>query len=134
MDPQAAGGKWYLAVLVIRSRVDDGRDHEPLIDVQYRLISAVDTEAAYRRALQLGAQEAHDYENDAGERVYWEFAGLHDLHEIESERLGDGVEVYYQMDRADPREWVRPKEELLAFSSEANRHRTAAEILGDEPA
>jgi hypothetical protein len=126
--------KWYLAVLVVASRVDDGQEQSRLTEFQYKLISAADPEAAYRRALQLGAEETHDYENDEGHRVYWEFAGLHDLHEIESEHLGDGVEVYYQMDRSDPREWVRPKEELLAVWREANKHRTAAEILGDDPA
>lgn len=132
MAHPSGGKKWYLAVLVVASRVDDQGDHAPLIDLQYKLISAADTEAAYLRALQLGAEERLDYENDAGDRVYWEFAGLHDLYEIESEDLRDGVEVYYHMEKTDPQEWVRSKEDLLAFSAEANRHRTAAEILGDE--
>ncbi len=131
MNTRLAKKKWFLAALVVSSRVDDGGDRAPLIDLQYKLIQAIDAEAAYRRAVELGAEEAHDYENDAGVRVHWEFAGLNDLHEIEVGHLRDGVEVYSQMERSDPRELVSPKEQLRVFWSEANKHRTAAEILGN---
>jgi hypothetical protein len=121
--------KWYLAILVVASRVDDEVDRAPLIDMQYKLIHAIDADAAYLRAVELGARENHDYKNDAGAQVQWEFVGLNDLCEIEDDDLDDGVEVYSQMSETDPREWVRPKEELQVFWNEANKHRTASEIM-----
>lgn len=111
------GKSWFLAVLVVSSRVEGRPDKEPLIDLQYRLIRAADAESAYRRALDLGAEEVQDYENDAGERVYWEFDGLHELHEIGPDNLKDGAEVFYRMEEDDPQGWVVPKEELRAFRS-----------------
>jgi hypothetical protein len=100
-----------------------------LVDLQYKLIYAFDTNAAYHRALELGAREVQHYENAAGEQVCWQFVGLHDLHEIEADSLQDGAEVYSRMERVNPGELVRSKEQLEAFWSEANKHRTAAEIL-----
>jgi Domain of unknown function (DUF4288) len=121
--------KWYLAVLVIASHVEDDGDKAPLVDLQYKLIHAAGAEAAYRRALELGDGENHDYENDSGDQVHWQFLGLNDLCEILDDHLEDGVEVYSQMAETDPREWVRRKEELSIFWTEANKHRTAREII-----
>jgi hypothetical protein len=125
--------KWYLAVLVVASHVDEDGDKAPLVDLQHKLIHAADSEAAYRRALELGAEENHDYENDAGAQVHWRFLGLNDLCEILDDHLEDGVEVYSQMAETDPREWVRLKEELQVFWAEANQDRTAREIIGGRP-
>jgi hypothetical protein len=117
MSSGPAGKSWYLAVLVVSSRVEGRPDKEPLVDLQYRLIRAADAEAAYLRARELGAEEVQDYENDAGERVFWEFDGLHELHEIGPDNLKDGAEVFYRMEEDDPQEWVVSKEELRAFRS-----------------
>jgi hypothetical protein len=127
-DPQAK--KWYVAVLVVASRVDDGTKESPLLDLQYKLIRAADNEAAYCRALELGAAEAHSYKNAHGASVSWEFAGLHDLREVLDVELRDGVEVFSVLEHAAPETFIRSKEELQAFWSEANAHRTAADILG----
>ncbi|MCA1594998.1 MAG: DUF4288 domain-containing protein [Chloroflexi bacterium] len=126
--------KWFIACLVVASRVDDGRDDVPLVDLQYRVIHANSSGAAYRRALELGREAGHDYLNDAGERVHWEFAGLHDLHEIDERELRDGVEVYSTLHRCHPSELIMPKERLEVFWVEANQHRTAEEILSDTDA
>jgi hypothetical protein len=121
--------KWYIAVLVVASRVEDGRVAGSLVDLQYKLIRATDHEAAYLRALELGTSEVLSYESVAGANVHWEFVGLHDLREIEAPRLRDGIELYSRMLRADSQELARPKHELTAYWIEANRHKTAAEIL-----
>src|SRR4051794_35137293 len=84
--------------------------------------------------LELGAGEVHDYTNDAGARVYWEFAGLLDLQEIEAEDLRHGVEVYSKMERSHPRKLVLPKQQVLAFWGEANGHCMAADRLGEDTA
>lgn len=111
------GKSWYLAVLVLASRVEGREGEDPLVDLQYRLIHAFDAESAYQRAQELGAEEVQDYENDEGERVYWEFIGLHELHEIGPDGLKDGSEVFYRMEEDDPVTWIIPKEELRVFAS-----------------
>jgi uncharacterized protein DUF4288 len=124
--------KWYLAVLVVASRVDDGKSIKPLVDQQFRLIRATDPEAAYARALQLGAEEADSYLNSEGDRVRWEFVGLSDLTELLEQDLQDGTEVYSTIERADPASLVRGKGGLTVFWFEANKDKTAAELLGLE--
>jgi hypothetical protein len=120
---------WYVAVLVVAARVSDDTDAVPLVDLQYKLILAADREAAYRRALELGAAETHSYENAEGAEVSWEFAGLHDLREVLDSELHDGVEVFNFLQREAPETFVRSKERLQAFWSDANKDKTAAELL-----
>src|SRR5262249_28601075 len=94
--------KWYLAVLVVASHVDDGCPASPLVDLQYKLVQASDAEEAYRRALELGTAETHSYENADGAEVHWEFLGLNDLRELDEPDLHDGVEVFSSLKRGEP--------------------------------
>lgn len=123
--------KWYLAILVVTSRIGDAAESRRLNDLQFRLVRAADHEEAYQRALSFGAEENCDYENSVGERVCWEFAGLHDLVEIGDGSLDDGLEVYSRMLEGSPSELVVPKEQLAVYWFEANKDRAAAEILGE---
>jgi hypothetical protein len=123
--------KWYVAVLVVASRVDDVTDYTPLVDLQYKLIRAADHEAAYCRALELGAAEALSYKNADGVSVTWEFAGLHDLREVLDVELRDGVEVFNVLERVAPETFIHTKEQLEVFWIEANKEKTAAELLGE---
>lgn len=123
--------RWYVAVLVVSSKVAAEASASPLLDLQYRLVRAGSNEAAYQRALELGQQEAHSYANADGQTVAWECLGLHDLREIDAIELTDGTEVYSQMVRKDSASYVVAKERLSCFWSEANTDKTAAEILGE---
>jgi hypothetical protein len=124
--------RWFIGVLVLGSRVDQGAVVPPLIDLQYRLIRAADAESAYDRALELGRQAGHEYRNAAGEQVFWQFVGLRDLREVDDAELSDGTEVYGYMVRAEPEQVAVPKERLSVFWAEANKHRTAQELLEPE--
>lgn len=124
--------RWFVGVLVVRSRVGSAGAPRPTVDLQYRLIHAVDPESAYARALELGHTTALSYRNSAGEKVSWEFAGLHDLHELDDDTLTDGTEVYSRIVRDDPNNLVVPKGKLSVFWAEANKHRTAEELLENE--
>ncbi len=124
--------RWFVGVLVVRSRVNDGVAAAPLVDLQYRVIHAVDLEAAYMRALELGRQAGQSYRNAAGAEVTWEFAGLHDLREVDDHELSDGSEVYSHIVHGDPNGYVVPKEKLSAFWAEANKHRTAQDLMENE--
>ena len=124
--------RWYVAVLVVRSKVADGSLEVPLVDLQYRLVRAADPEAAYSRALELGQAEGQSYRNAEGATVTWEFMGLHDLREVDDAELSDGVEVYSHLVRNDPSEYIVPKEKLSAIWAEANKHKVALELLDDQ--
>jgi hypothetical protein len=124
-------GKWFIAVLVVASEVVRPSDEEPLVDLQYKLIRANDSEAAFRRALQLGEGAHHSYRNGDGSTVTWRFAGLHDLREVEQEAIVDGAELYNHMMHSDPTTLTVAKDKLTVFWSEANKHRTARDILGE---
>jgi len=121
-----------VAVLVVESRVDDSVAREPLVDLQHRLIRAANPEAAYGRALELARAAEHSYRNADGASVTWSCLGLHDLCEVLADELVDGVEVYSRLVRSDPGVHVVPKERLTIFWVEANKHRTAQELMDDE--
>ena len=123
--------KWYLAVLVVASRGGDHSRTTPLVDLQYRLLQAADAEGAYRRALELGTAEGECYKNADGEDVHWEFVGLNDLRGLLQPDLYDGVEVFSSLKRQAPEKFLCPKERLQVFWYEANKHKTARELLGE---
>lgn len=124
--------RWYVAVLVVESRVDDGIAEKPLVDLQHRLIRAASPEAAYARALEVGRREEHSYRNSEGAMVTWVFSGLHDLDEVVAHELSDGVEVYSRLVRDDAGGLVVPMERLSVFWFESNKHKRARDILAEE--
>jgi hypothetical protein len=123
---------WYLAVLVLEASVGDEFVAEPLLDLQYHLVRAAGAEDAYRKALELGRAEEHAYENPDGEIIRWSFAGLHDLRELDDQDLVHGAEVYSSLRRAGSDDYVVSKDQLTEFFLEANRHKTAREIMDGE--
>ena len=122
--------RWYIAVLVVASRVDGGSP-EPPLDLQCRLIRAIDDEQAYQRAVEVGEQASHSYRNADGAVVSWQCLGLNDLRELGEKELAHGVEVFSQLTRRPATELVVAKEQLTCFWAEANKDRTARELLGD---
>ena len=128
---QVPSQHWYIAVLVVASRVADQLVASPAVDLQYRLVRAASHEEAYQHALALGLQETHAYANAAGHTVKWECLGLHDLRAVDEAELAHGTEVYNRILHTDPSSYVVAKEQLSCFWAEANKQKTAAEILGD---
>ena len=123
---------WFTAVLVVESRLPDSRE-KVLVDLQFRLIAAPDAEAAYHAALKLGHDEKLDYPNASGETVSWTFVGLRDLVEVGAAGLLEhGTELYSDLVHAEPDKLVVPKERLSVFWTQANKNKTARELLEDE--
>ena len=121
--------RWYVAILVMASRLPGDRSAAPAVELQHRLVRALDDEQAYSRALELGRNEAHSYQNEQGQSVVWEFVGLHDLCEINSSELVDGTELYGHIVRENPASLLVTKELLSCFWFAANGHRAADDIL-----
>ena len=108
--------QWFVAVLVFESRiVEDPTDYDPQVDVQYRLVRAVDAESAYARALALGRREKCSYKNPDGETCEWVFAGLQDLRCVDDQDLGHGAEVYGFIEEGVASDRVVAKDELTEF-------------------
>ncbi len=108
--------QWFIAVLVFESRIVEDPDNDgPSVDVQYRLVRAVDAESAYERALALGRREQVSYENCDGNTCEWTFIGLEDLREVDDQELGHGAEVYGFIEKGLASDRVVPKDELTEF-------------------
>jgi len=115
--------QWFIAVLVFESRiVEDPADYDASVDVQYRLVRAVDAETAYERALALGKRDQHSYKNCDGNTCEWFFAGLEDLRMVDDQELGHGAEVYGFIEDGAASDRVVPKDQLTEF-----RGRSAAD-------
>src|SRR3954447_24578785 len=106
---------WFIAVLVFESSIQGDKnaphieEYIPKVDLQFRLVRASDSEAAYARALAIGEREEHSYENPYGETCAWSFMGLKDLQEMVGDELGDGVEVYGFITEGQAKDHVVPK-------------------------
>jgi hypothetical protein len=88
---------WYSAKLLFRSRIADIAEGAILCEESIRLVSAPNEEEALERAVRLGPAGEHDYSNERGETVVWEFVELTELQELSADSLGDGTEVYSRL-------------------------------------
>lgn len=120
---------WYVAEVIVRSRVGKAPKRKTLYDRQIKVPRASTDEAAYKRALQLGRAENHSYKNSAGEKVSWEFLGLGNLELLREETIADGTEFHSRLERGTPKSEVRRKRDLTVFWAERNKHKTAGELL-----
>src|SRR5262245_7077129 len=101
------------------------------IDLQVRLLAADSHDEAYAKAQLLGRRVEEHYINSDGEEVTWVYLGLHDLDELNDENLVDGVEVWSLRASRPGMSLVRSKHQLALFWFDANKDRTARELLGD---
>jgi hypothetical protein len=119
--------RWYIAVLVLECEING--EARPKPDLQFRLVEAPDHEVAHGRALELGSQAKHSYRNSDSEEVTWSFRGLADLTEVLDGVPRRGTEVYSTRSRRTVADLVKPREKLTAYGVEANKHKTARQIL-----
>ena len=124
-----AQGSWFAAMLVMRGVVVPGGGDHTLCERQLRLIRAVDADAAYLRALDLGAAAEHAYEAEPGETIVWTFAGLAELQRVLEDQIEDGVEVFSMFTTESPASLVQPREKLAAFREQRSGPLTARELL-----
>jgi len=116
----------YSAKLLFQFRVDLGADTGKRRLCEERIVTfhAGSAKAALAVAKRKGKQAEHDYENDEGNRVYFEFVGLMDLLELGCEC--DTDEVWYDInERLLPMErrerLIPPEDQLGALRNEQSR-------------
>lgn len=112
--PTSAGESWYVAVLVFQAEIE-GPWSDPSVDVQHRLIRAANHEQAYARAIDLGQQSQHSYQNANGETCTWSFQGLADLQDVVEANLEHGVEIYGFIEDGAADDYVVEKDQLSVF-------------------
>jgi hypothetical protein len=83
------------------------------------------SEAAYRRALELGKEENHSYKNSKGETVFWKFAGLANLEMLSDDKISDGTGIATRLRRGK----FATKRQLTVFWAERNQKKPAHELL-----
>ena len=110
---------WYVAELIVECRV--GRARAALWEQQLVVLRERSATAAYATAMKLGRRQNQAYRNSAGETVRWRFKGLGDLTEVHSRLSREGLPS------------ISPKAKLTVFWAERNKHRTAGELLSDDP-
>jgi hypothetical protein len=108
--------RWYAVHLILECRKTATGESLGTVEEQVRILTATDDEEAYRKALRLGASAEHEYDNSAGERVRWVFAGLGDLDELSVERIEDGTEIASKIIHgAEAGRHVKGKPQLTVF-------------------
>jgi len=120
---------WYVAEIIVRSRVGKSSKRKSLYDRQFKVLRASSHEAAYQRAIRLGREENFSYKNSLGETVSWRFAGLGNLEMLLEKEIVDGTEVISRLERGDPKSKIRTKRDLTVFWAERNKKKTAGQLL-----
>ena len=121
--------KWFAAVVVMECRV--AKTNPELWDEQVRLIRATNAEAAFAEARRIGKTDEVSYKNADGETVRWKFVGLGALEQLLDRSIRSGSEIFSTLSR-NGRPLVLRKNQLTAFWSQRNLHKTADELLSPE--
>jgi hypothetical protein len=89
---------WFIARLLFKAEVKSRlRRKKLLCEESLILISARTEPEARLKATKFAKESQHSYRNVYKEKVSWKFVELQELQQIMSEKLGDGIEVYYKL-------------------------------------
>lgn len=96
------------------------------------LISARSESEAWLKAKDFGRKRQHSYRNVYKEKVSWKFVQLQELQQVMSEKLGDGVEVYYRLFHRMANSLERNRHDFRAFGKIMRWHGGERPRAGDE--
>ena len=123
---------WYVATLIIVSRVENKPEDSKVCAEQIRLLRAQDADEAYEKALQLGHAEEHSYINMNGNTLFWEFVGLENLEQLEEKRIRDGREIRNRFFEHNKPESLTSSKERLAVYLASKPHQSQESKLLNE--
>ena len=92
---------WYSAKLVFESTINGVKEPNFLCEESIRVLLADSEEDARTRAEQIGRAAEHDYMNEAGESVRWQFVSVLEVQDLSETDLQDGTEVFSKLFRQD---------------------------------
>lgn len=111
---------WYLAQLVIESRVDGVP--EPIVLIESVLFCAESPNEVYRKAETWCASSDHVYRNKLGQTVTQRYLGIHDIDDLQTAQPEDEqilqVRVVSNDSRCAASELVREKSQLSLFGGQ----------------
>ena len=90
---------WYAARLVFEAEIDGQPSEDPLCEESIRLLEAPDLAAAEGKAVLVGKESEHAYENEYKQVVRWRFRGVIELQDLCESQLSDGMEVFSKIFR-----------------------------------
>ncbi len=112
---------WYVAQLVIESRVEGVP--EPILMIESVLLQAESPDVAYNKAMARCASSDHGYRNKTGAPVVQRYLGIHDIEDLQAERMEDEQVLLMQIlptaPQYDARLLLRSKSELSLFGGES---------------
>ncbi len=122
--------RWYLADVVIEHKIED--EPRNVVHINTLLVRANSPERAHKRALQLGKNAEHEYQNSDDKTVRVLFRGLRDLCVI-YELLRSGSEIVYServgLSEEETFKLVSPKEELGVFEDRGKPSKNAPNYM-----
>ncbi|HSH58984.1 MAG TPA: DUF4288 domain-containing protein [Acidimicrobiales bacterium] len=93
-----AGDSWYSVRLLVEIVVDEGRQGASLEDRRFEdrilVVRSADKDSARAKGAHLAESDNTEYLNVDGERVQWLYRQVIDVHELASQHIEDGTEVY----------------------------------------
>src|SRR5262249_3693296 len=108
--------KWYLADIVQEIKIEG--ESKNVVHINMVLIRANSPEKAYDKAVALGKEGEHSYENTEGKRVTITFRGLRDLNGIH-DKLEHGAELIFSekigLTNKQIEKMVCPRDQLGVF-------------------
>jgi hypothetical protein len=112
-----SGWNWYVAQLVLESKVQD--EPRPIVQIESILLHAESPNAAYEKATELCASPEHAYRNSSGVPVRQSYIGIHDIDNLQVEAPHDGLTLSVQrldeMCGIDAITLAHSREELTLF-------------------
>ena len=87
------GERWYAALLLFGSEIDQVTHLRPLCEERVVLFRGGQQEQIEQRAQEYGRAEQHSYTNERGQEVRWRFQQVVLIDELEDPTVGKGWEV-----------------------------------------
>ena len=110
------GWNWYVAELVIESRVEGRSD--PIVVIESVLLYAESPADAYAKAKALCGSSEHMYRNKFGAKVVQRYVGIHNLENLQTEQPVDGTVLQVRVVTDNDSGYVRHRSELSLFGGE----------------
>jgi hypothetical protein len=94
-------GSWYSVKLLFQSTIDGRLLEQSLCEESIRILRGESDEQARARAEEIGRSAEHEYLNESGEVVRWNFVSVLELQDLSETELQDGMEVFSTLIRSD---------------------------------
>lgn len=93
--------------------MDGSPGDDPLREESIRILLSDGDEAAWIRAKEIGRAAEHEYVNEAGEMIRWNFVEVLEVQDLCESNLTDGMEVFSRLfHKGDRSMTASPKHDL----------------------